>query len=173
MRESNDDFCNVSVDLPYPPIQPESHRPEYAYAMLSNVGSSNSEMSAISLYFYNSVILNPDYTNFARCFHKISIVEMHHLDIFAELAFQMGLDPRLWSMERHRKCYWTPAYNYYPQEIREVIKNSLKGEEAAIQKYTRQAEIICDQNIIDILNRIIIDEKRHVEIFNTMLEQIV
>ena len=68
-----------------------------AYAMLSNVGSNNSEMTAVSLYFYNSVILNPVYADFAQCFHKISIVEMHHLHIFASLSFQMGLDPRLWS----------------------------------------------------------------------------
>lgn len=164
--------CNVIVGLPYPPIQTESRQPEYAYAMLSNVGSSNSEMTAVSLYFYNSVILKLDYTYFAQCFHEISIVEMHHLDMFADLAFQMGLDPRLWSVERRRKYYWTPAYNKYPRKIREVIENSIKGEMAAIQKYTRQAETIRDTNIVNILNRIILDEQRHIEIFHKMLEQI-
>lgn len=174
MRYPNhmNDACNVTVDLPYPPIWTESRRPEYAYAMLSNVGSSNSEMTAVSLYFYNSVILHPDYADFARRFQKIGIVEMHHLDIFANLAFQMGLDPRLWSVKNRRKCYWTPAYNHYPCEIREVIENSIQGEVAAINKYTRQAEIICDPNIVEILNRIILDEQRHIEIFHRMLEDI-
>ena len=56
--------------------------------------------------------------------------------------------------------------------IREVVENARKGEEAAIQKYTRQAEIICDKNIVDNLNRIILDEKHHIEIFDMMLAEI-
>ena len=169
---SNNFTCNISVNLPYPEIQPESQNPQYALAMLSNVGSSNSEMTAVSLYFYNSVILNPLYVNFAKCFHEISIVEMHHLNIFADLAFKMGADPRLWSVQNRRKAYWTPAYNQYPQEIRSMIINSVKGEEAAIRKYRSQANVIRDVNIKSILERIILDEERHIEIFNNMLSLI-
>ncbi len=165
-------ICDVKVNLPYPPVQAESRRVEDAYAMLSNVGSGNSEMTAVSLYFYNSVILTPNYAFFARCFHEISIVEMHHLDMFANLAFQMGLDPRLWSMEGSKLCYWTPAYNRYPWMIREVIENAIKGERAAIAKYSAQAETIPDRNIGALLNRIILDERRHIEIFHKMLEQL-
>ena len=172
MSELNQFFCNIAVDLPYPEVRTNSRNPEYAYAMLSNVGSSNSEMSAVSLYFYNSVILNPEYKNFAHCFHGISIVEMRHLDMFADLAFQMGLDPRLWSIKNKKMIYWTPTYINYPREIKAVIYNSIKGENAAIQKYRKQADTIRDANIVAILKRIILDEERHIEIFNSMLEQI-
>lgn len=99
METNQNGKFSVDLDLPYPPVQPETHRKEYAYAMLSNVGSDNSEMSAVSLYFYNSILLSPQHAAFARCFHQISIVEMHHLDIFASFAHQMGLDPRLWSVQ--------------------------------------------------------------------------
>lgn len=98
METNQNGKFSVDLDLPYPPVQPETHRKEYAYAMLSNVGSDNSEMSAVSLYFYNSILLSPQHAAFARCFHQISIVEMHHLDIFASFAHQMGLDPRLQSL---------------------------------------------------------------------------
>ncbi|XAH73101.1 ferritin family protein [Kineothrix sp. IPX-CK] len=172
MVMSNNFTCNISVNLPYPEIQPESQNPQYALAMLSNVGSSNSEMTAVSLYFYNSVILDPLYVNFAKCFHEISIVEMHHLNIFADLAFKMGADPRLWSVQNRRKAYWTPAFNQYPREIRSIIVNSIKGEEAAIRKYRSQTSVIRDANIKSILERIILDEERHIEIFNNMLSLI-
>lgn len=170
--DSNYNECKVTIELPYPPIQPETCKPEYAQAMLSNIGSDNSEMSAVSLYFYNSVILNPHYAKFAQSFHKISIVEMHHLDIFASLAYKMGLDPRLWSIQNQNKCYWTPAYNCYPRRIQEVIENAIKGERAAIQKYTRQMQTIQDANIVENLKRIILDEENHIEIFNSMLAQV-
>ncbi len=164
-----DQECKAALDLPYPPVQTKSRRLDYAHAMQSNVGSGNSEMTAVSLYFYNSVILNPDYADFAQCFHRISIVEMHHLDIFATLAHQMGLDPRLWCTRNRTKCYWTPAYNSYPRRVREVVEHSIRGEEAAIKKYSRQADEICDEDIVKILERILLDERRHIEIFHAML----
>lgn len=164
--------CSAAVNLPYPAIKPESKNYRYALEMLSNVGGSNSEMTAVSLYFYNSVILDPTYALFAKCFHDISIVEMHHMDMFADLAFKMGADPRLWSKCNNKMVYWTPGYNQYPREIRSLIVNSIKGEEAAIQKYKCQAEFIRDDNIVKILNRIILDEERHIEIFCNMLKYI-
>ena len=59
METNQNGKFSVDLDLPYPPVQPETHRKEYAYAMLSNVGSDNSEMSAVTLYFSNSILLSP------------------------------------------------------------------------------------------------------------------
>lgn len=171
-NQHQDSYC-ILVDQPYPPVQANTRRKDYARAMLSNVGSGNSEMSAVSLYFYNSVILTPEQEQIARCFHQIGVVEMHHLKIFATLAFQMGEDPRLWSFQnRSRPTYWSPACNRYPRCVRQVIENAIRGEEAAIQKYTYQLETIRDTNLVDNLTRIILDEKRHIEVFQSMLSSL-
>lgn len=172
MDSEDKNKCIAFIDEPYPSINPQTHRSDYAYAMLSNIGSDNSEMSAISLYFYNSTMLNSKYAEFAECFHNISIVEMHHLNIFASFACQMGLEPRLWCMKNQKPAYWTPAYNYYPTNVRAIIENSIKNELATIQKYTRQAEIIQDSNIVENLNRIIMDERHHVKLFYDMLAKL-
>ncbi|MDR0923222.1 MAG: rubrerythrin family protein, partial [Hungatella sp.] len=60
---------------PWPPIEILSQNKRYAAAMLSNIGDCNSEMSAISLYTYNSMITRNFFFDIAECFHKISIVE--------------------------------------------------------------------------------------------------
>ena len=75
---------------PYPPIQVCGRNPRYASAILSNVGACNSEISAVSLYFYNSLITKEYGGDISECFHHISIVEMHHLDIFGQLALLLG-----------------------------------------------------------------------------------
>ena len=155
METNQNGKFSVDLDLPYPPVQPETHRKEYAYAMLSNVGSDNSEMSAVSLYFYNSILLSPQHAAFARCFHQISIVEMHHLDIFASFAHQMGLDPRLWSVQGGRSHYWTPAYNRYPQQLPALLQKTIQ-----------------DANIVANLQRIIQDEEHHVRLFRSMLAEV-
>lgn len=155
---------------PYPPLCIERPNPAYAAEMLSNIGACSSEMSTVSLYIYNSTILTDRNREYAQIFHKLSMVEMHHLDIFAHLAHMLGADPRLWTCSGKRPCYWSPACNRYPIQMEMLIKNALQGEQDTILKYRRQASQICDAHVVDLLNRIILDEQLHVQIFKEMLE---
>ena len=162
-------FCSAEK---WPPLKIQNRNPQYANEMLSNIGACSSEMSAVSLYLYNNIILTDSNREFAEIFHKISIVEMHHLQVFARLAHMLGADPRLWTVVNNRPCYWSPACNHYPTQIRQLLGNSLQGEEDAILKYRRQTCLIQDTYIAALLNRIILDEQMHVEIFRKMLQEI-
>lgn len=162
-------ISSFSDPSPYPPIKVERPNSRYAREMLSNTGSCNSEISAVSLYFYNSVILTENKKDYADIFHKISIVEMHHLNIFSQLAHMLGADPRLWSYGGKGPRYWTPACNHYPRPLNALLQNALRGELNTIAKYQKQAAMIQDQCITELLNRIILDEQIHVHIFQDML----
>lgn len=161
------DYCS---SLPYPPIAIQQKNMLYANAMLGNMGGANSEMSAVGSYFYNRLLTGQTAKEISDIFHHISIVEMHHLEIFGQLALQLGADPRLWAQQKNRKVYWSPAYVPYSRGIQEILKSSLAAEHEAIRKYERQTTIIKDMNIIENLERIIIDEKIHVEIFRELLQ---
>ena len=162
-------FCSSQK---WPPIKIECPNPAYANEMLSNIGSCNSELSAVNLYLYNNIILTDTNRQFAEIFRKIAIVEMHHWQIFAQLARMLGADPRPWSISCGSPVYWSPDCLTYPQQTKCLLENSLKGEQDAIAKYERQACSIRDSCVTALLSRIILDEKIHVEIFREMLEQI-
>ena len=87
------DDLRYTADLPYPPIKVEMKNPAYAKAMLDNIGGLNSEMSAISLYVYNNLILE-EKKEIAAIFHKVSIVEMHHLGNIWEISIAAGGGPK-------------------------------------------------------------------------------
>ncbi|SHJ00836.1 ferritin-like domain-containing protein [Propionispora hippei] len=163
--------CHYKANAPYPPVRVDEPNLAYADEMLSNMGAVVSEMSDVTRYFYISVVTEPEFRSISVCFHHISIVEMHHLNIFAELALQLGTDPRLWC-GRTRKRWWSPSFIGYPRDVCALITESIEAEKAAIRKYSRQADTICDGNIVAILNRIILDEKRHLQIFREMCEQL-
>ena len=163
---------HYSDHTPYPPVKVDGKNPQYAAAILSNIGSCNSEMTAVSLYFYNSLVTREYYHDVAECFHRISIVEMRHLDIFGELALKLGTDPRLWSYNKGRMYYWCPGCNQYPTQIHALLTNALEGEIQAIRKYHAQSEWIEDGHIRSILNRIIADEELHVKIFRSLLSEL-
>lgn len=162
-------FCSSEK---WPPLKIECPDQVYANEMLSNIGSCNSEFSAVTLYLYNNIILTDTNRQFAEIFHKISVVEMHHWQIFAQLARMLGADPRPWSINCSCPVYWSPDCLKYPQQLKALLENSLKGEQEAIEKYRRQASCIKDSCITALLNRIILDEQIHVEIFHEMLAQI-
>ena len=163
-----DPHISFADSAPYPPVRVEGRNVKYAAAMLANIGSCNSEISAVSLYFYNSVVLRESYPDLADSFHKISMVEMRHLDIFASLACLLGADPRLWHPDNGRPSYWSPSCNQYPRTPLLLVRNAMEGERAAISQYRRQAGWIGDPYICEMLKRIILDEQRHIEIFKQM-----
>lgn len=156
----------------YPPVKVCGPHAGYAEQMLSNIGACNSEMSAVSLYFYNSVVLKSHHRDIALVFHKISMVEMHHLDIFATLALQLGANPRLWSYQGRNLSYWTPGCNQYPCQLLPLLQNALQGENQAIAKYRDQANRIGDPYIVALLQRILLDEQHHVDIFQDLMREV-
>lgn len=165
-----DQTIKYAADSPYPPICAQHPEPAYAQAMLDNVGGRGSEMSTISFYFYNHLVTyaNEEITQF---FHSISIVEMHHLEIFASLARELGADSRLWTRQKKRMVWWSPGYMNYSANLSKILLDSIEGEKSAIKKYTFQSEHISDANVVENLNRIILDELLHVRILTEMYEK--
>lgn len=163
---------HFSDHTPYPPVETDGKNPQYAAAILSNIGACSSEMTAVSLYFYDSLITRNYRPDIAQCFHRISLVEMRHLDLFGELALKLGADPRLWSCSKSRMYYWCPGCCQYTAHLPDLLTNALNGEIEAIRKYHAQSEWIEDSHIKAILNRIIADEELHVRIFRELLAEI-
>lgn len=157
--------------MPYPPVKVEKRDPFYACEMLSNIGSCNSEMSTLNSYLYNSTILLKSHSEISEVFRKIAIVEMHHLSIFSQLALELGADPRLWTCSGRKPVYWSPACCQYPDNLKTMLYNAYTGEQDAIRKYENQIEQIQDDYICEILQRIIEDEKLHVEIYRGFLKE--
>lgn len=159
------------IDKPYPKIENIVENPKYAAMMLSNIGGLYSEMNAVSLYFYNHIILKIAWPELSHAMNQISMVEMHHLEIFAQLAYDLGADPRLWDCQQGYLEYWSPGYNVYPCQIQSLLENVLIQEEKAIDIYQHQIYCINNKTIKDILARIIEDEQLHIQIFESFLEE--
>lgn len=167
---------------PYPPIHVSKCNPQYAAAMLDNMAGQISEMSAVGLYFYDC-LLTTGLKEPADAFHHISIVEMHHMDIFARLAMQLGENPRLWAHMGNsgRYVYWNPANLKYPpihppeadctispSSLRLILSQAIEEEQRALDKYMKQTSWILDRNICDNLIRIAADEQMHIEILTRL-----
>lgn len=162
---------NYYIDEPYPSIDNLDMNVTYGHIILSNVGGLQCEMNAVSLYFYNNVILEQVWPELAKAMHGISIVEMHHLELFAKMCCRLGVDPRLWDCQNDFLEYWSPGYNVYPRQINTLLENAIIQEQNTITTYQYQVTCIDEPIIKDVLNRIIKDEQLHVEIFEKFLSE--
>ena len=160
---------HFTSDKPYPAQTAVEKNKLYGKWMLDNMGGIHSEMSAISLYVYNSFIIDEHYEDVVFVFEKVSMIEMRHLKMFGQMAYSLGEDPRLWSQNRNRKVYWSPGYNQYTADLKGLMYKSLEGELGAMEKYRRQADSCEDENVCALLERIILDEEIHADIFRQII----
>lgn len=158
------------ASAPYPPVRADERNPLYGRMMLDNMGGQHSEMSTVSIYLYNNLLIDDD-ARLSGIFKQVSIVEMHHLHIFGEIARLMGENPRLWTHQGRQMHYWTPAYNTYALELKPMLLNSITREKLTIQKYQNQCAKIHDTYITECLKRIIEDEELHVKLFEALYEE--
>lgn len=161
----------VADAAPYPPIEVRETSRLCARAMLSQLGGSASEMSTIAQYFYNSTVLASKNPKAAEYFHRIAVVEMHHLSIFAQLVCLLGGDPRLWSYREGRAVYWSPGVLLYTNDLVALLNRAIMGENRTITEYRRLAEELPDPHIKALLERLILDEEQHVLIFRQLLKE--
>jgi bacterioferritin len=169
------DLSAFNADYPYPDVKPEAKNAAYAREMLANCSDSTSEMTSYALYMYDWIITQENGT-LSQAFGQVKDVERKHLEIFGNLAFQLGADPRLWAAvatpQTRRMCYWNPARINYAYNQKILLQNALALERATVTKYERQTREIRDDAILLVLRRILLDEQLHVELFRSLLAEL-
>lgn len=153
--------------LPYPPIRVARKSATYARMMLHNLGGRDSEMSAVALYFYDHLITSAQ-EELSTTFLGIAKTEMHHLDIFGKLAWELGADPRMWAFRMGQQRYWTAGDIAYPGRLGELIAYAIESERETIRTYRLQAQKIDDPGIVSQLSRIILDEELHIRLLERL-----
>lgn len=121
-------------------------------------------MTAINQYIYHHFVINNK--EISEMLEKVAIVEMHHLEMLAELIIKLGDNPIYYSQNN----YWDGYYVNYGYNIFDQLNSDLDSELKAIQIYQRQIEIIKDPYIQEILQRIVLDEQVHVVLLLKLLK---
>jgi len=153
---------------PYPTVKVDKENIEYAKLLLENYAGVVSEDTAIHLYFYQSLVINEAFKEFADTMQKISKVEMHHLELLGEAITELGLKPVFGTISKGNYLNtWNSKYVDYSTDIKEMLEINIRSEEQAIKNYEQRIIEINDNNIRDLLLRIIEDEEIHLAIFKS------
>jgi bacterioferritin len=160
---------NYASPLPYPEIKVLEPNKNYAEILIDAYAGTVSELTAINQYLYHHFVVNKQDKELKDLFRNIAIIEMKHLDMLGETIKLLGTNPVYRGGNSTRGDYWNGSLVYYGNSICEQLEADLDSELKAIEYYQKSINIIKDKYIQDILNRIILDEKVHVELFKQTL----
>lgn len=156
------------VTLPYPKIKVESKNINYANIISLNFSGYTSEFSAVTQYTFHEIYFLNSFPSAAKIIKGISEVEMHHMQILGELITKLGGTPGYWINNKKKKSYWSPTFLNYNTSLEKAVVLDINNEKNAIKQYKDTINQIDDKNIIDIINRIILDEEYHIQLLTNI-----
>lgn len=155
----------VKINKPYPEI--ENAKEDFqTVAILKNLATSRyGELNGVLQYIYQSVIADQVDEDIASVFEEIGVVEMMHLDMLMHAIVDFGGNPK------YEDAQGTP-YNVsnvnYSTKLKDMLEGNIKGEQMAIQNYTQAISKVKNESLRRLLERILEDEERHLEIFKSV-----
>lgn len=165
----NFEDIKVKLDAPYPEIE-NAIEDKNTVAILKSLATSNTgELEAVLQYTYQYVTVNNFNYEIADILEEISIVEMMHLDMLMHAIVDFGGLPKY--EDGQGKTYNASNINY-TLRLREMLENNIRGEEFAINQYTRAINLVSNKSLKELFRRIIEDERRHIEVFKTIRDNV-
>lgn len=163
----------VMVELPYPPIRVRNENLTYANLLSIDYCGSVSEMTAIAQYINNENQLAAARCPMAKALLGMAIAEMMHLQKLSELIILLGGKVDYTAKFRNGDWkIWTPEYLHIPEQTRQMLQADLEAEQATMEQYQTHIEMIADNYINDVLERIIKDEEYHVMMLQFLMNEV-
>ena len=161
----------------YPQIT-VNHLPSKILIMIKRLyASTKGELTAVTQYIYEHYIIwsNPKLNNLSETMEKISIQEMKHCEILAKILVKCGIDPKycVYIDGNPNLCdYWKASNVSYEKTLVKMFENNVLLEKRTIEDYNEVINTTDNENLRQILSRIVEDEKAHIKYFNTVLDKL-
>lgn len=155
---------------PYPPITPQKNPCCYARLLAEDYAGVQSELTAITQYLYQSVQTQAE-PALSKTLAHIARDEMHHLQILAKLIRALGGDPQYRARTNPTMGhFWSGQNVCYQTAVADLLFQDIQGEKAAIEGYRRRIACILDESVRQNLQRILLDEERHLALLTRLLQ---
>ena len=159
------EILHAKKNIPYPRLINIRQNLRYTSLIYDSFGGENGELTAITQYIYEHIELKR-YENLSKIFMSIAKEEMLHLELLGDLIKRLGGKPYYINNNR---CQWkSDNVKYHFASVYEVLTYNIESEKKAIEEYRYLIKHTQNKSIKDLLDRIILDEQTHLEIFNRL-----
>ncbi len=169
------DFSEFLVSEPYPEVTKGFLQDELVFEIKRGFAGKESELTSVTQYIYQYFLLFKDNLtdNIGKNLQIISGHETIHFEILAKKLSYAGVDPKLCRFvdKNPNICdYWSGQNINYVKELTNMMISNIKLEEGAIEAYNWMLSVTTDDNLKELVTRILKDEHSHMEYFKAVLE---
>lgn len=141
----------------------------YATLLYEAYAGKNSELTAITTYLYQAVLLdNPE---FDGLFRPIAYEKMQHLEKLALSLRYLGVDPKYGELNNGNWIEWRANFVNYTSDLCSLLEGNIADEAGRHQKYLELAQIIPIPQIQCFLTEIAASAECHYNLFCQAKEQ--
>ena len=126
-----------------------------------------SETTAVLQYIFQHYITKDK--KVAEIFKRISMCEMHHHSILGEIIVSLGGTP--YYTNGHGGDFSTQCV-YEGKDLLEILKQNIKDEQGAIDHYENIKKQLSNNLLVEVVDRIILDELAHIDTFTKLIEYV-
>lgn len=160
-------------ELPYPSLDGIGEDYHTLRIVSPAYAGREGELKAILQYVYQSVLFGErGMKETATALIRIAVCEMHHLEILAKLICKLGAPPVFTACPPYPVSYYSSQSVCYVREPLQMIRADICAEENAINCYSNMLRRIDNPPVVEVIARIIEDEKIHLTDFQTILQQL-
>ena len=154
--------------VPYPKVS--CNEPDYHFGRMvyDAYAGNKSELTTILSYVFE-YLTSDNYEEVVGFLKMISKQEMKHLELLGEILVSLGLEPYYMGTYGNKWC----SDNVKPQFscLEEMLTFNIEMEKGAIEGYRDLVNRCTNESIKAVINRIIMDEESHVQIFQYLKEK--
>ncbi|QGU93815.1 bacterioferritin [Clostridium bovifaecis] len=154
---------------PYPEIKVLEPNLYYAWLLLDDYAGVVSEFTAINQYLYHHFFFEDIDKELGELLENVSITEMLHMEMLADIIKELGGNPLIRGSYSTFGNFWNGSFIHYGTSLCNRLKLDIDSEHKAIDEYNRHIRLIHDPYVREVLERIILDEKVHIQLFNDAL----
>ena len=137
----------------------------YAEVLYNSFAGEEGELTSVTQYIYEHIELKK-FESFSKILLSIAIEEMQHLELIGNLIRKLGGKPYYINKE---KCFWSSKnIKYHFNSVFDMLNYNIESEKRAIEGYREAIKNTQNKSIQQLLDRIILDEQTHLEIFNRL-----
>ena len=163
--EEVQEILNTKKNIPYPKLMNVRQNIKYADLLYDNFSGINGELTIVLQYTYEKLEIRY-YEGLSKIINSIVEEEIKHMELIGDLIKQLGKKP--YYINKEQKEWNTKNIKYYFNNIYDMLSYNIKKEKESILKYEEVIKYTQNKSIKQLIERIILDEKTHLEIFNRL-----
>lgn len=152
-------------NIPYPKLMNIRQNIRYANLLYDNFAGEKGELTSILQYIYEYIELNR-YDGFSKILLSIATEEIKHLELIGNLIKRLG--KKSYYMNRSQSEWKVSNIKYHFTNVYDMISYNIELEKKTIENYKEVVKYTQNKTIKELIERIIMDEQTHLEIFNRL-----